>query len=304
MTLRFLQAGLPAPRGWYQVAFTHAVPTGLSPAHLGGRCLMLVRDGERVRAFDAACPHRGANLALSGRLDGEAVVCGFHGYSVHLGANDGYRLGTREHACTNVGGMVFVRLSADADHGWLAHLEALVRECDIVSGFEMRVQAPAATVIENAFDRRHFAAVHGVASTPFDVGATPAGGLRVTSTFEIPVAGGARRSVLVPYQALVFGPGLASVRLGGALPYVVVTGATPAPKGGCVIRLSLALPRQPGRDGADPAIVEPLLAHSRRGLEEDRAIWENLCPGAEPGWLPDDQASLAFLDFCRAHDDG
>jgi hypothetical protein len=111
--------------------------------------------------------------------------------------------------------------------------------------------------------------------------------------------------VPAPYHALVPSPGIAAVALGGPVEYTVITGATDASTlGTCVIRLSVAFPRSTWRTAPPPAVYEPLLAHSRRGLEEDRAVWESLAPTVEPHWMPEDQPSLRFLEFCREHDGG
>jgi hypothetical protein len=130
--------------------------------------------------------------------------------------------------------------------------------------------------------------------------------LIVESTFylpqkEITVSGVS----LVPtaYRALVVSPGLVAVELRGVAPYTVITGATNTPNGGCVIRLSLAFPKAVFHTAPPAAVYEPLLQHSRRGLEEDSVIWEHLSPPAKPHWMPGDNPSLEFLKFCKNYYD-
>jgi hypothetical protein len=128
----------------------------------------------------------------------------------------------------------------------------------------------------------------------------------VASTFYVPTGGhGGEGSVLpTSYQALVISPGLAVVELGGRSPYAVITGATDTPDGDCVIRLTLALPRAQFDALPPPSAYEGLLRHSRRGLEEDRVIWENLASAAVPSWTADDGPALAFFRFCETFRDG
>src|SRR5690349_2576663 len=59
-------------KGWFQVAFERDLAGDLTPASIGTVRLVLARMASGVRAFAADCPHRGAHLALGGRLDSEA----------------------------------------------------------------------------------------------------------------------------------------------------------------------------------------------------------------------------------------
>jgi hypothetical protein len=163
------------------------------------------------------------------------------------------------------------------------------------------------TVIENAFDRRHFQSVHGVRTDDFAVRPAKSGALIVESTFYVPATETANCQdsfFAAPYRAFVASPGLTAVELRGPLPYTVITGATNTPAGGCVIRLSLAFPKSSWRNGPPPDVLERLLRHSRRGLEEDRVVWENLSASVRPHWMPEDETSLRFFEFCKAHADG
>jgi 3-ketosteroid 9alpha-monooxygenase subunit A len=292
--------------GWYQVAFERDVMAELTPARIGGRSIVLVRADGALRAFDAVCPHRGAHLAYGGRLADGAIVCPFHGYAIRLGSDRLGSLCVPEYAVLTVAGMVFVRRSAAHDNGWAAYVTALARDHHVVNGFEMSVRAPMQTVIENAFDQRHFHAVHGVRTDDFSVHAHEHGALVVESTFHVPSGdprGGAEAFVSAAYRAFVVSPGLVSVELRGATPYTVITGATETAPGECVVRLTLAFPRA-GSPSPPPArLYEPLLAHSRRGLDEDRIIWEHLSTPSAPRWMPADEPSLAFFAFCDAHRD-
>jgi hypothetical protein len=203
--------------------------------------------------------------------------------------------------------MVFVRLSQSHENGWGRQTERLLDAYHVINGFTMTVRAAMETVIENAFDRLHFRTVHGVRTDAFVVKAGELGELTVESVFHLPTPSSMGQvgaaSVSAAYRAVVISPGLALVELRGASPYAVITGATALPEGGCAIRLSLALPRSRFVGEPPPSAYEGLLEHSRKGLEEDRAIWERLSPSAPPTWTIDDHASLEFLRFCEGFRD-
>lgn len=70
------------PTGWFQVAWSDEVAAGdVRPMRYFARDLVCYRSDEgAVRVFDAFCPHLGAHLGYGGTLDGDAIVCPFHGW--------------------------------------------------------------------------------------------------------------------------------------------------------------------------------------------------------------------------------
>jgi phenylpropionate dioxygenase-like ring-hydroxylating dioxygenase large terminal subunit len=294
-------------KGWFQVAFEREARGELTPAILGSKRLVLVRRDGGLRAYDATCPHRGAHLAFGGRLRENAIVCPFHGYLIRLGLDPGHRFSVPEFPVATIAGMVFVQVLPGHDNGWMSYLEELDRTNFIINGFEMCVRAPMETVIENAFDPRHFHAVHGVRTDEFVVRTSKTGALTVASTFYIPTrsADGTYSVATTPYRAVVPSPGLSAVALHGPAPYTIVTGATDtANLGECVVRLSVAYPKSAWRTAPTAREFESLLEYSRRGLEEDRLVWENLAPHSSPQWMPEDAAIREFHRFCAALADG
>ncbi len=292
-------------QGWYQVAFERDLAEELTAAAVGSAPLALLRSPDGIRAFDAVCPHRGANLACNGRVADGEFVCPFHGYRVGLGRDSADGYGAREYPALSAGGLVFVRLSEEHECGLPRLLEELSRSYQLIPGFETQVRAPAEIVIENGFDSAHFRTVHGIQNEPeFSLLAEPAGALVVEGAFEYPLppwqrGEGGQGAVRVPYVARAFSPFLAVTHLGGNNPYWVITGATPTQDGSCIVRLSVALPRAAG-DAAAAVFSHHLLHYSRAGLEQDRLLWENLSPAARPRFTRRDAAVLAFRKFCRA----
>lgn len=77
-----------------------------------GREVALFREGDRLRALDAVCPHRGASLAFGEVRDG-TVWCPLHAWPFRL--SDGScpefpAISVRTYEVTVQGGDVFVEL--------------------------------------------------------------------------------------------------------------------------------------------------------------------------------------------------
>jgi nitrite reductase/ring-hydroxylating ferredoxin subunit len=288
-------------KGWLQLAFERDLDEGLNEAWAGAGRVALVKAGRSVRAVDAVCPHRGANLC-GGRLVEGAIRCPFHGLRIELDDPDeaGTALRARPLECLSVGGLVFVREPSGPDAGLAARMAAMDESSFIVAGFEMDVSAPAELVIENAFDALHFDVVHGLGGPVrlSPVSAPP--GYAAEGAFRLPPSPWQGvLSLTVPYRATAYSPGIVISDLGGPRPYSMITAAVPTGPRDCRVRLSLVLPAGP--QGQAPANEECryLLEGARRGLREDAVIWEGLAeqPPFEP--IRGDEAVQGFREFCR-----
>ena len=296
-------------RGWCQVAYEHELNAQLTPVAVGSAPLVLARMSEGIRAFDAACPHRGAHLGYGGRLDGEAIVCPFHGKRIGLGECAG-RYRVREYPVLGYGGMVFVQLGSGPDNGFGAFLDDLAASHLFLPGVSRSVAVRAELVVENAFDVTHFRPVHGIGNEPsFTIlpeASAGAGTFAVAGAFVVPAspwqrAAAGTRSACVPFVARAFSPYVVISQLGGDSPYVAITAATPRPEGGCVIRFSLAIPT--ATHDAMPADRRErryryLMEHSLAGIEQDVPIWEHLIELPAPDYDAADGAVVAFREFC------
>ena len=76
-------AELPVPSGWFAVALSRELPRGrVIPVRFGSQDLVAWRDESGAASVAAAwCPHLGAHLGYLGRVRGQALVCGFHGFA-------------------------------------------------------------------------------------------------------------------------------------------------------------------------------------------------------------------------------
>lgn len=300
--------------GWHQVAFRRDLVDELTPVWIGRRPLVLVDRPEGVAAFDAACPHRGANLAYGGRVDGDVVVCPFHGHRIALGtAAPHTRYRVRGYTTLEFGGCIFVLVAERHENGLSRFLEGLVDTHVFVPGFSLSSRVAPEYVIENAFDAEHFKAVHGLERTPrLGVERGEDGEMIVEGTFETSGAnpwqddgdGGPDEPSRSRFCAHVFSPTLVASELGdpgGA--HVVITSATPSPDGGSIIRLSLAVRKGP-TDDADARVARSLLFGSKTAFEQDLAVWDHLVPDVTPDFGPGDKLVLQFHDFCTSFADG
>ncbi|KAI8599902.1 hypothetical protein EDD21DRAFT_378601 [Dissophora ornata] len=73
----------PYPNGWYKLARSSDVKPGQVLSVNGlGRSFAVFRGefDEEIHVLDALCPHLGANIAIGGAVEGDAVKCPFHGW--------------------------------------------------------------------------------------------------------------------------------------------------------------------------------------------------------------------------------
>lgn len=299
--------------GWYLVAFERELCGDVTPAAVGLHRLVLIRSKGTFRAVDADCPHRGAHLGYGGRLDGEAIICPFHGLRIGVGLCGAKNLRVSERTTLSAGGLIFVRLSSHLDCGFARALRELHTMHVIVPGYEMHVSAPADLIIENGFDTAHFRPVHGVSSRSFSAQKDPDGSFVLVGSLLAKRSAMAREfgssdvgsssagNSSLPLTLRAFSPGLSILEVGGAFPYTMIVGATPDACGASVLRVSIALSRQIYGEQPSSRLVDHLTEASRLGIEADRRIWEQLSRVTKPTFLPDiDDAVISFRQFCAA----
>ncbi|MFE0063128.1 Rieske 2Fe-2S domain-containing protein [Streptomyces sp. NPDC059003] len=71
------------PTGWFPVAFTAEVERGqVARSALAGEDVVIYRTTNGIlRVIRPYCPHLGAHLGYGGRVEGEFLVCPFHGFA-------------------------------------------------------------------------------------------------------------------------------------------------------------------------------------------------------------------------------
>ncbi len=289
--------------GWYQVAFERDLTDDVSPAHIGSVPIVLVREETEIRAFSAICPHRGANLAMGGRLEREALVCPFHGYRIGLGRECDHGFRVRQYPTLSVGGLLFVQLSDTYDCGFTRMMEHMNKTHIIVPGFTLPLKAPAHMIVENAFDSAHFRTVHAIQNEPrFTIMPSTQGEVIIEGIFEHRVIWHSDRPfdelIRVPFKARAFSPGIVVGSLAEEHPYSVLTAATPDTDTSCTVRLSLLVPLSPEGKLPSEEFCRRVIQESRRGLEQDRVVWENMFWDAPNRLTSHDNAVREFRQFC------
>ncbi|MCW2546813.1 MAG: hypothetical protein JWN96_1273 [Mycobacterium sp.] len=289
--------------GWHLVAFDDELSDEVNPLQLGRHRLVAVREEGRIRVFDATCPHRGAHLGYGGRLDGECLVCPFHGRRVQLGGAGPGAYRVAEHPALTVGQALFVRFAAGPDKGFSSLLAGLQSTHDVFTGLSIPLHVEAEIVIENAFDAEHFAFVHGMVRAPrMTPTPGPDGELTVNTALPIPIRRPGENDPVVgvyplPFYARAYSPNLVVTRLGpgeGAPFYF--TGTTPT-EDGCIARVAVAAPKDSTGIPASKAQVAQLISESQEAFSEDVPVWNHLAPGHVPHYDSRDASVLAFRDF-------
>jgi len=110
-----------------------------SAAEADGIDLVLVRRGDDVRVFEGRCPHRGALLA-DGRVDGENLICGVHGWDFRLDTGiSAYNPAERIHT--------FPATVVDG--------EVVIDKADLAAYRSMRPERRAVSTYDRLFDDPH-----------------------------------------------------------------------------------------------------------------------------------------------------
>jgi phenylpropionate dioxygenase-like ring-hydroxylating dioxygenase large terminal subunit len=299
--------------GWYLLAFRSELTAEVTPLDIGGRRLVAVREDDRVRVFDATCPHRGAHLGYGGRREGDCLVCPFHGRRIALG-DSGKHLSVAEHRVLAWGEALFVRLSDDPadDRGFERALKEWETPYPLVPAVVLPVAVAAEFVVENAFDADHFKAVHkvsgtrGMAARDGDSGELVVEGefLMLTSPWQDERAkeevrwnairtNNVRWAYRPRFLARAFSPGLVVTEFGPPDEvHVIVTSSVPTATG-CVARVAVGV-REEQRNA-----LPSLIAGSDKALAEDKLVWEHLDPDMTPRYDGRDAPVLAFRRFCE-----
>ncbi|MFC4589597.1 Rieske 2Fe-2S domain-containing protein [Sphaerisporangium corydalis] len=285
--------------GWFLLALEEELTEELTPLSACGRSLIAVRDGDRIRVFDGACPHRGAHLGYGGKLDGGCVTCPFHGKRISLG-DTGRRWSVAELPTERAGAALFARLSDGPgdDRGFQQVIKQVAADLVVVGAVIQPVAVPAEYVVENAFDAEHFRTVHLVPSVR---------GMRATlgEHGELVIAGEFRTKA-PPWEkerrldfasrfvARAFSPHLVVTELGdGEAPYTIITGAVPDGKG-CVGRVAIGV--RPGQTGSLPALIHG----AKYAFDQDRVVWDHLDVNAPQRFDAGDAPVIAFRQFCAS----
>ena len=296
--------------GWTQVAFDADLRDDVVPVDVGHRALVAVRLPDGYAVHDARCPHRGAHLGYGGKLDGDALICPFHGHRVRLAdetlGRDPHPFCARRYPSLHVAAGLFVLFDREHDTGLGARLAEVERTHHVHPAFARDIAVPPEYVIENVLDADHFTGVHALTRRPeLDVREHPAGSLLVDGDLDMVRANKWQASqdpdeaARAQFTAQVFSPNVVVTELrSGDNRNVVITAATPAAEGGCTARVTVAVPRESSRGRPTVGQLSSLVSGSRMAFEQDAEVWEHLDTNVTPHYLPGDRLIQTYRAFC------
>lgn len=271
--------------GWYLAAHASEVEKGVRPLSFGSQRWLSVREGDRINVFDATCPHRGAHLGHGGRLDGDCLICPFHGRRVGLG--ESRRLyHVAEHPSLLLGDLLFVRFGTEpeAEHGFTQAITTYAGERDLIEVLRKEVEISGEVVIENAFDAEHFESLHHMKGTAqFRIAPSEDGELALSGTIG--------RAGEVGFFARAFSPTLVISELQfRQRTQVIITGTVPTATG-CTVRMGYAVRPE------DAQLAPYWALGTKAGFLQDLAVWNYLDEHMTPLLGSADEPLRAFGEF-------
>jgi phenylpropionate dioxygenase-like ring-hydroxylating dioxygenase large terminal subunit len=290
----------PFPRGWYHVASAAALPPRkVVPLRRLGRDLVLFRTKSGAAALlDAHCPHQGAHLGHGGRVNGEALVCPFHGWRfdaagrcVAVPCADALPQGAQvrrwplvERGGGLIAGFGVAEGSAPdeipelADPAWSRIAER---------AWEIRTHVHEA--VENLVDAAHFFTLHHTPTNPVTEFTPDGDRARIASRLAM---GSVDGPVATELDAEGHGLGWWVLRFHGIAEMVVLTTATPIDAETIEFRL-VFWSRDDAAAGA--AFAESVCVQ----VEQDRRVWENKVFRESPLLTSADGPILPFRRWAR-----
>ncbi len=268
------------PVGWFALTTGDDLRAPV-PASLAGRELVVWRDSRGIaHAHDAYCPHLGAHIGHGGSVDGDHLVCPFHGFRFGAdGACVGSGYGTAgppgaalgSVPVCEVGGIVFGWHGGEPTFA-LPALDATGWTSFGVHAWELPGHPQEVT--ENSVDVGHFAWVHGYRDLAVEAAwAADGATVRLGYGFTRPwVAGwGSRQHIAITVVGLGYSQVDVTIdHLPLRLRLLVLP--TPLSDDRLLLRVALAV------RGVGPvdALLKPLLLRIyAREVEDDFAIWKH-----------------------------
>ncbi len=322
-----MPATLPGdPIGWFAVAFSHELrPGDIASRTLCGHDIVLFRTAAgRLAAMDAHCPHLGAHLG-QGRIDGETVVCPFHGFAFSTSGEcvstpyDGKPPPTcrnRSWALRETDGLVLVwhhpggvgptfEVPDPEADGWLTPRTGM---------FALPVHPQETS--ENSVDLGHFTSVHGYVETEL-CGGPDIDGPHLKMSYRLARAGfGLSRAAVnrVTFDAHLFGLGVSRVDVYEAqrdLHLRLWVLCTPTRDGNAELRIGAAMKAMtsPGRAhpmlallprGAANRLVQTMAFRElARDVSDDFEIWSSKAYLDRPALAKGDGPIGRYRRWCR-----
>jgi len=304
------------PEGWYCVAFSHELaPREVRALRYFGRDLVLYRTASGIaRLAGAYCPHLGAHFAHGGRIEGELLRCGFHGFcfDAERGACVSTPYGHRPPATGLV--MYHVREM----HGLVL---AYFHPQDVAPTWEvpdldtdgwsamatdrLEFRGHPQETSENSVDLGHFTIVHGFVACRSTV-PVATHGATLTASYEVDVSlrrfGLGRASMRACFDVWVHGLGYSRVdsvvpALGLRARHLVLS--TPIDASHVHLRLTTSQRTPWPVPGLARAMCSVTHRMYRGEVEQDLKFWENKRYVARPALAKGDGPIGTYRKWCR-----
>ncbi len=297
------RAELPIPFGWFALArAADLAPGDVRALFFFDEHLVLFRTGDgAAHVTTAFCPHLGAHLGHGGRVEGNALVCPFHGWRFDGdGACVGvpYARSLPRRATTGPCLRSYPVLERSRMIWAWYHPKGVppLFELDPVpelddpawsepDWYEWEVETPIQEAGENAVDIAHFVAVHGAAEVP-KASITLVGHRRDTQ-FTCPAPainddGTIDLTRTEPYELVTrsCGPGMSVQAFEHGARAVMLGAVTPITARRMLLRFAFTRPANvtPQQD----MLANALIAEVVRQVQQDIPIWEHKTYHARP----------------------
>lgn len=197
------ESPLPPPDGWFCLGLSREIKRGrVVTRRIAGQELVVyrTRDG-LLRVRRAYCPHLGAHLGAGGTVEGDDIVCPFHGFAFGIDGEcvrTGYR--TRPPkirlvdlpVCEPDGLIMVWHHHAGEPPGWRIPDRPFHGDCPPIASLSEFAGHPQ-EVTENFFDTGHIQSLHNrwiaKAETPVQTEKGPLAHLTLRMHFRVPVLG-------------------------------------------------------------------------------------------------------------------
>lgn len=281
--------------GWFCVGLSTDLPAGtVLPLRFFGRDYVLLRTASgAVSMLDAFCPHLGAHLGHGGRVDGERLVCPFHGFSFDrtgrcVGTSYGGPAPTRADLeptpVVERGGLIMTWHNPQGGPPLWPLPEWDESGFSPVRGVSTAVHTHPQETSENSVDLGHFSFVHGYKDVrihkPVEVE-----GQRLSITYRmVRTVPNTRLSMPVQFGVDVWGLGLSIVTFGVIdMPFEarLFILSTPSDAGTVQLRAATQVRVRGGllvnavapwvRDVANRFVLHSV----HHDVEQDRSMWEH-----------------------------
>jgi phenylpropionate dioxygenase-like ring-hydroxylating dioxygenase large terminal subunit len=285
----------PMPNGWFIVAASDDIaPLEVKPIFYFGRDLVLYRTREgEPRVVSAYCAHLGTHLASGGKVEDDAIVCPFHGWSYDGATGQCVAI---PYGSGKIPSQAKIRAYPTIERNRMVwawfHLEGKPPFYDVpdVPEFDdpefgqpytvdFTLKTVCQEMAENNHDPAHFQFVHGTGSIPEE---------------DVFIDGTYKRVIGMEGRFIreTFGLGLGVLRVKNHVTFMSST--TPVDDEHVQVRWTFLAPEANG-----PGAAQASALSFTSGLSQDIPIWENKRYVERPVLIKDERTILDHREWCK-----